>query len=91
MNRSDRQAMAAFGTAPIDHLAAVFGRHARPEAVCPLAFDDAGLKCTLHGDAPGQYRSREARVDRTSRRADFMEPQVNCQTLVWTVLNSPDP
>lgn len=45
---SGRKDLAAFGAAAIEDLAAVFGCHAGAEAVGALAFQNAGLECSLH-------------------------------------------
>ena len=48
----ESQALAAPGTAPVQYLAAAFGRHARTEAVGAGAFEYAGLKCSFHSNVP---------------------------------------
>ena len=48
---SDGQALAAFGAARVQYLAAVSRGHAGPEAVLALALDDARLVSPFHSDA----------------------------------------
>ena len=48
-NELRRQATTAASSATGQHLPAIFGCHTRTKSMIALPFENAGLKCTLHG------------------------------------------